>query len=67
MPMSCITINLPDDDILKLQEAARQLGVTSEELICASIDDFLNRPEESFKKALDYVLQKNAELYRRLA
>jgi hypothetical protein len=37
MPMSFLTINLPDDDILKLQEAARQLGVTSEELICASI------------------------------
>ena len=30
--MSCITINLFDDDILKLQEAVRQLGVTSEEL-----------------------------------
>ena len=65
--MSTITINLPDEHLSKLQEAAAQLGITPEELVRASIEDLLNQPEESFKQALDYVMKKNAELYRRLA
>jgi hypothetical protein len=29
--------------------------------------EFLGRPEEEFRKAAEYVLGKNEELYRRLA
>ena len=65
--MSSITINLPDDSLNKLQEAADRLGVTPEELVRVSIEELLSQPEESFKQAIDYVLKKNAELYRRLA
>lgn len=32
-----------------------------------SIEQLMTRPEESFQQAADYILQKNAELYRRLA
>lgn len=32
-----------------------------------SIEELLARPEESSERAADYVLKKNAELYRRLA
>ena len=65
--MSSITINLPDAHLSKLQETASQLGITLEELIRASIEDLLNQPEESFKQAMDYVMKKNTELYRRLS
>ena len=41
--------------------------VTPEELVRVSIDALLNRPEEEFRRALGYVLRKNAELYKRLA
>ena len=37
------------------------------DLILLSIEEILARPDEDFRKASDYVLQKNAELYRRLA
>jgi hypothetical protein len=31
------------------------------------IEELLTRPDEAFKQAAEYVLQKNADLYRRLA
>jgi hypothetical protein len=30
-------------------------------------EDLLTRPDETFKQAVEYVLQKNSDLYRRLA
>ena len=65
--MNTITIALPDDRLLKLKEMATRLGVAPEELVRVSIEELLTRPEEAFEQAVDYVLQKNAELYRRLA
>ena len=64
--MSNITISLPEDSMSKLKEMAVGLGTTPEELVRASVQDLLGRPEE-FQKAVDYVLKKNEELYRRLA
>ncbi len=65
--MNTITISLPDDHLRKLQEIATQFNVAPEELVRASVEDFLARPEEEFQQALDYVLGKNKELYQRLA
>ena len=65
--MSSITIDLSEDKLRRLQEAAAHLGVSPEDLVRVSVEDLLARPEEDFKKAAEYVLQKNAELYRRLA
>ena len=65
--MSAITITIPDDRLLKLKELASRLSVTPEELVRVSIDDLLGRPDEAFDRAVDRVLEKNAELYRRLA
>ena len=65
--MTTITISLPDDRLKQLKETAARLRVAPEELVRASIEDLLTRPDEEFWKALEYVLKKNAELYRRLA
>lgn len=65
--MNAITITLPDERLLKLKEMADSLGVTSEELVRLSIDDLLTRPDRAFEDATREVLEKNAELYRRLA
>jgi hypothetical protein len=64
--MSNITISLPEDRMSKLKEVAAGLGTTPEELVRASVEDLLGRPEE-FRRAVDFVLKKNEELYRRLA
>ncbi len=62
-------IELPKrSDYEKLRELAAQLGVAPEELIRAScFEGLLNRPDDRFKQAAEYVLKKHAELYRRLA
>jgi hypothetical protein len=65
--MSQITIPLSDDKLAKLQETAARLGTTPEILASAGLDEFLARPREDFERALNRVLKKNAELYKRLA
>ena len=65
--MTSISVTLPNDRMLKLQEIAARLGVTPEDLVRVSIEELLARPDDAFQQAVDYVLNKNAELYRRLA
>jgi predicted transcriptional regulator len=65
--MTTITIALPDDRLQKLQEIAIRFHVAPEELVRVSVEELLARPEEEFRRALEYVLSKNTELYQRLA
>ena len=65
--MDTITITLPDDRLLKLKERASHFNISPEELVQASIEELLTRPDEAFQDAVDYILKKNAELYQRLA
>ncbi|MDZ8053040.1 MAG: DNA-binding protein [Aulosira sp. ZfuVER01] len=65
--MNTITIKIPDEHLLKLQQKASLLGISIEELVLMGVEELLNQPETSFQDAMDYVLKKNAELYKRLA
>lgn len=65
--MTTITITLPDDRLLELKERATRFSISPEELVRVSIEELLSRPDEAFQRAVNYVLEKNAELYRRLA
>jgi antitoxin FitA len=65
--MTTLTISLSEERLQQLKERAAQLRIAPEELVRASIEELLTRPEEEFQHALTYVLNKNTELYRRLA
>jgi antitoxin FitA len=65
--MTTVTIELPEERVHELSERAAALGITIEALIQASITDLLTRPTADVQEAIDLVLTKNAELYRRLA
>jgi len=65
--MNALTITLPDDRLLELQEKAARLHVSAEDLVRVSIEALLTQPDEAFREALEYVLKKNARLYQRLA
>ncbi|AFZ49526.1 hypothetical protein [Dactylococcopsis salina] len=65
--MTYITIDLSDSQFQKLQNLARVHGIATEVLLKASLEDWLNLQKGDFVNAADYVLEKNAELYRRLA
>jgi antitoxin FitA len=65
--MTTLTISLPEDRLQQLQERAARLHIAPEELVRASIEELLTRPDEEFQRALTYVLNRNAELYRQSA
>jgi predicted transcriptional regulator len=65
--MSHITISLSDERFVRLREVAKQSHLEPEELLRATIEEWLDRELADFKQTANYVLQKNAELYRRLA
>ena len=65
--MTTITVSISDDRMQQLRERASHYHVAPEELVRVSLDDLLARPEEVFCQAVEYVLNKNSELYQRLA
>ena len=65
--MTTFTITLPDERMKRLQEIAERFRVAPEELVRASLEELLSRPLDDFQQALDRVLSKNANLYKRLA
>ncbi len=65
--MPTVTITLPEEQLAQLKEKAKRYQVTLEELLRVSLEELLTRPDEDFQQAMEHVLTKNAELYRRLA
>lgn len=59
-------LELSQSVIEQLNERAKSLGIRPEELARAAVADLVSRPAEEFENAAEYVLKKNAELYRRL-
>ena len=70
-----ITISLTDEKALRLQVQANKLGVNAEELVRIAAENLLEAGRDrdlhpgdpEFQRAAEYVLKKNAELYKRLA
>jgi predicted transcriptional regulator len=62
-----ITVTIPDDRLSKLREIAERFKITPEDLVRVTIEEILTRPDEAFQQAARHVLDKNSELYRRLA
>jgi len=65
--MTTLTISLKEEPMLRLKELAAEAGVAPEELVRASVERWLIKPNDDFAHAASYVLKKNEELYRRLA
>ncbi len=65
--MKTLELNLPEPTAAKLEEAAERLNVSPEELLILSLEEKLARLDAQFQNASDYVLNKNVELYKRLA
>ena len=65
--MKVLELNLPEPTVTKLQEAAERLSLSPEELAILSLEEKLGRLDDQFRNASDYVIDKNTELYKRLA
>jgi len=62
-----ISIDITGTDEQALREAARRLNVAADELAAAALRDLLALRDEEFERVAQQVLEKNRELYRRLA
>ncbi|MFO7630889.1 MAG: hypothetical protein R6W76_00035 [Caldilinea sp.] len=65
--MEAITITLPPQELTQLRELADRLNISTEDLARRTLQDLLSHPDDLFDEAVSHVLEKNAELYRRLA
>jgi hypothetical protein len=65
--MKVLELQLPELTASKLEEAAKCLGVSLEQLSILSIEEKLAQIEKEYFRSAEYVLRKNAELYRRLS
>jgi predicted transcriptional regulator len=65
--MTTITLTLTEEQRSKLDEIARRSGVTVEDVAQIGLQDWLGRERAELDAAAEYLLKKNAELYRRLA
>ena len=64
--MKTLEVQLPEGTASRLEEAAERLSVSPEELLLLSVEEKLAQLDGEFRESSDYVLKKNAELYRRL-
>ena len=62
-----LNLELDEQQVRRLEEAAHRLNVSVNDLAKAAINDLLAKPDDDFDRAATRVLNKNAELYRRLA
>lgn len=65
--MKELEFQLQEQPASRLQEAADRLSVSPEQLSILSMEEKLSQLEEEFRRSAEYVLQKNADLYRRLS
>lgn len=62
-----ITLDVPPNVESQLGDIAARLNVSVNDLAEAAVRDLVARPAEEFERIASRVLDKNRELYRRLA
>jgi hypothetical protein len=67
LPAMRLSVELSQAQQQHLADLAGRLQVSPEALAAAALRDLLTRRETDFEAAATRVLEKNAELYRRLA
>ncbi|MDP3089557.1 MAG: ribbon-helix-helix domain-containing protein [Nitrospira sp.] len=65
--MATLTISLSDKEMRRLNNLSEREGVTMEQMVRCCIRDLIAQPDESFQITAQRVIEKNAELYRRLS
>jgi hypothetical protein len=61
------SIDLSPAQADRLRLEAERLGLSPEDLARAAVVELLDRPHDDFAAAVERVLKKNEEFYRRLA
>ena len=65
--MATLTISLSDEEMRRRETLGKREGLTDEQMVRLGINDFIGQPDDAFHAAAKRVIEKNAELYRRLS
>jgi len=65
--MTRFIVEIDDNKAAILEDKAKKFGLLPEQFVSASIEDLISQPEPDFEEAMRKVLDKNRELYERLA
>ena len=65
--MAMLTISLSDEEMRRLEVPGKREGLTVEQMVRLGINDFIGQSDDAFHAAAKRVMEKNAELYRRLS
>jgi len=65
--MTTVTVSLSDEEMRRLKALSEREGLTIEQLVRLGIRDFIGQPDKFLCAAVRRVMEKNAELYRRLS
>jgi antitoxin FitA len=65
--MATVRVSLSDEEMRRLEELSKREGLTVEQMVRLGIHDFISQHDEAFRTSAKRVMEKNAELYRRLA
>lgn len=65
--MATLTISLSDAEMHRLENLSEREGLTVEQVVRLCVRDLIAQPDDAFRSAAKRVMEKNAELYRRLA
>ena len=65
--MPDLTVTLSSEEVQRLEELSKREGLTVAQIVQLGIKDLISQPEERFQAITRRVMEKNAELYRRLA
>ena len=65
--MATLTISLSDEEMRRLQALGKREGLTVEQMVRLGIKDYIGQTDNAFHVAAKRVMEKNAELYRRLS
>ena len=65
--MPTLTISLSDEEVRRLENVSEREGLAIDQLVRLCVRDLITQPDEFFQIAAKRVMEKNAELYRRLS
>jgi hypothetical protein len=65
--MPDLTVTLSVEDVRRLEELSKRERLTVAQIMQLGIKDLIGLPEERFQTVTRSIMEKNAELYRRLA
>jgi hypothetical protein len=65
--MATLTISLSDEEIRRLEVLDKREGLTVEQMVRLSVCEFIGQADAAFHAVAKRVMEKNADLYRRLS